>query len=81
MILHVTRATYLQDYRIHLWFNDSTEGEVDLENSLTGKIFEPLRDLEFFRQFQLEGHTLAWSNGADFAPEYLHQLAQATTSV
>jgi hypothetical protein len=51
---------------------DGTEGQVDLGNEFDGLIFEPLRDPDFFQQFTLEGHTLTWPNGADFAPKYLH---------
>lgn len=79
MILHVTRAVHVAGYRVHLWFNDGTDGEVDLSGKLDGPIFEPLRDANFFKRFRLEGHTLAWENGADFAPEYLHSLIHAET--
>ncbi len=77
MILHVTRAAYVSDHQVHVWFNDGTDGEIDLSGELDGPIFEPLRDVDFFKQFRIEGHTLAWENGADFAPEYLHGLVHA----
>jgi len=77
MILHVVRAEYVSGHRVHLWFNDETDGVVDLGGLLEGPIFEPLRDVNFFKRFRLDGHTLAWENGADFAPEYLHALVHA----
>lgn len=73
-ILHVTKAQYLEKYRVHLVFNDGSEGVVDLKNSLDGLIFAPLKDEDTFAQFTLEGHTLSWPNGADYAPEYLQSL-------
>ena len=73
MFMHVTKAKYIDDYRVSLSFNDGTEGEIDLENELQGQIFEPLKDKSFFKSFILEGHTLLWSNGADFAPEFLRK--------
>jgi hypothetical protein len=81
-MLHVARAEYVADHRVHLWFNDGSYGEVDLCKALHGPIFEPLKDIAEFKQFRLEGHTLAWDNGADFAPEYLHALvhSEAPTS-
>jgi hypothetical protein len=79
MLLHVDRAEHIDGHRIRLWFNDGTNGEVDLALVLTGPIFAPLRDVEFFKRFRLEGHTLAWENGADFAPEYLHSLVRETS--
>ena len=72
--LHVEEAKYLDGHRVWLKFSDGTEGQVDLGNELHGPIFEPLKNLEFFQQFTLEGHTLTWPNGADFAPEYLQAL-------
>lgn len=81
MILHVVRAEWMGDFRIHLWFNDDTDGEVDLNGTLTGPIFHPLNSPEYFRQFKLEGYTLTWDNGADFAPEYLHRLVHAQSAV
>jgi hypothetical protein len=76
MFLHVNRAEYISNFRLHLWFNDGTDGEIDLEGKLDGPIFEPLRDPKFFSNFRVEGHTVVWGNGADFAPEYLHSLVQ-----
>lgn len=78
MLLHVDRAEYVDGHRVHLWFNDGTDGEVDLGSILGGPIFQPLNDVNTFKQFRLEGHTLSWPNGADFAPEYLHSLLAAT---
>lgn len=77
MILHVTKAEYVADHRVHLWFNDDTDGKADLGDALDGPIFEPLKDVDYFKRFQLKGHTLPWENGADFAPEYLHGLVHA----
>jgi hypothetical protein len=77
MFMHVTQAKYSGDYKVWLSFNDGAEGEIDLSSELYGEIFEPLKDKEFFRSFRLEGHTLSWSNGADFAPEFLRdQIAK-----
>jgi Protein of unknown function (DUF2442) len=77
MILHVIRAEYLAGHRVHLWFNDNSDGEVDFQPLLDGPIFEPLKNVDFFKRFRLEGHTLGWNNGADFAPDYLHGLVNA----
>ena len=73
MFIHVEKAEYINDYKIWLLFNDGAEGEIDLSSELHGEIFEPLKDVSFFKSFTLEGHTLSWRNGADFAPEFLHK--------
>ena len=78
--LHVTDAEFLSGFRVRLVFNNGDRGVVDLEKHLTGPVFVPLRDPEAFAQFRLEGHTLSWSNGADFAPEFLHGLLQGPSA-
>jgi hypothetical protein len=37
-------------------------------------VFEPLHDVEYFRRFEIDPifRTLTWPNGADVAPEFLH---------
>ncbi len=78
MFLHVTQATYIDDYRLQLTFNNGAEGVVDLQAELYGSIFEPLLDIETFKQFTLTKRTIEWPNGADFAPEFLYQQAELT---
>ena len=60
----VIDATYLGDYKIQLTFNDGVKGEIDLQLELEGEIFAPLKDIAYFKNFKIIGHTLAWENGA-----------------
>jgi hypothetical protein len=73
-MLEVTQARYGEGYKIWVEFNDGTSGVVDLAGDLWGPVFEPLRDLGQFRRFAVSNvlHTVAWENGEDFAPEFLH---------
>ncbi len=75
MILHVSDARYVRDFIVWLRFNDGTEGEVDLKDELYGEVFESLQDVTQFRLFRLDSelNTIAWSNGADLAPEFLQE--------
>ena len=75
MILHIEEARYVREFVVWLRFNDGAEGEVDLKDELFGEVFEPLHDVAKFRQLRLdpELNTIAWSNGADLAPEFLHE--------
>jgi hypothetical protein len=68
-------ARYVRDFVLWLRFSDGARGEVDLAGELDGPVFEPLRDLAYFRQFVLhpELHTIVWPNGADLAPEFLYE--------
>ena len=74
MILHVTEAHYEHDYVLRLKFNDGAEGLVDLADKLYGEVFAPLKDPAKFRAFAVdpELNTVVWENGADLAPEFLH---------
>jgi len=75
MIPRVVEARYVEDFTVHVRFADGIEGDVDLSEELHGEIFEPLKDLSYFRQFTVnnELHTITWPNGADFAPEFLYK--------
>ena len=75
MFLHVFEAKYLHNYVIWLRFNDGSEGEIDLQGELDGEVFESLKDLEKFKKFRIDPdiETIVWENGADFAPEFLHE--------
>lgn len=82
MPFRLVDARYLHDFVLWLRFSDGVEGELDLRAELDGPIFEPLKDIDFFRQFRIDPdlHTLVWSNGADFAPEFLHTAIRVTAS-
>jgi len=75
MIPKVVEAKYIKGYTIHLRFSDGTEGDVDLAEDLYGEVFEPLKDITAFKDFEIhpDFHTLCWPNGADFAPEFLYE--------
>ncbi len=78
MFLHVEKLEYLGAYKLRLSFSNNVTQEIDLAEELYGEIFEPLKDLELFKQVFLnpETNTIEWSNGADFAPEFLYSLGQ-----
>lgn len=79
MYFSVVDARYVRDHVIWVQFKDGSEGEVDLSSELWGPVFEPLKDVEYFRQFTVaEYGTIAWSNGADIAPEFLYEKAHVT---
>jgi hypothetical protein len=71
----VVRAEYRGGFRIHLTFNDLSERTVDFRRWLQGPVFEALKDPAYFREFFVDGGTVAWPNGADIAPETLYEAA------
>ena len=74
MLPHIIEGRYVSGHTVWLRFSDGAEGEVNLSNELHGPVFEPLRNVEVFRQFVVhpELRTLVWPNGADFDPATLH---------
>ena len=75
MLLKVIDAKYVNDYKIELLFNDGVKGVVDLKDSIKGLVFKPLKNIEYFKKFTKNRWTIEWDCDADFAPEYLHDLA------
>lgn len=73
MLPRISEARYVDGHSIWLRFVDGAEGEVDLQEELHGEVFEPSKNMDFFKQFVLhpELKTIVWPNGADFAPEFL----------
>lgn len=83
MFLHVTRVRPIDGYRLEVEFNDSVVKEVDLTDELYGEVFEPLKNIETFKQVtvDVETNTIAWPNGADFAPEFLYEAGKEVRQV
>ena len=79
----LTEATPAKDYRVHVRFEDGLTADLDLSYLLDyGGVFEPLRDLGFFRRLRAdeEAGTIVWPNDADIAPETLYAHAQRQTA-
>ena len=72
-LIRVTAVRYVRDHVLWLQFSDGAAGEVDLADDLFGPVFEPLRDPREFARVQLGADTIEWPNGADWAPESLHE--------
>ena len=76
----VLEARYRGGHVVWLRFRDGTVGEIDLAPVLKGPMLEPLRDPGYFQGFQIdpEFYTLTWPNGADIAPDFLHEHVRVT---
>ncbi len=71
-------ATPSSDYTVQVRFEDGLTADVDLSYLLDyGGVFEPLRDVEYFRQLRVDSDagTIVWPNEADIAPETLYAHA------
>ena len=70
----VVHAEHRGGFRILVRFNDASENVIDFEPWLDGPIFEPLREMAYFKRFFIDGGTVIWPNGADIAPEALYEV-------
>lgn len=73
-ILRVIDVDYIKDYELLLTFSDGCQKLVNLEPYLYGEVFGELLDRDKFVQYGLTRTTLEWANGADLAPEFLHEI-------
>lgn len=75
MLRDITAVQPLQDYRLHLVFEDGVEGVVNLKDlvQFTG-VFEPLLNHQYFETVQVDADlgTVCWKNGADLDPVVLY---------
>jgi hypothetical protein len=76
----ITAVEHLGDYRLRLTFADGFIGDVDLAdrcNRDSGPMFEPLRDVAYIARVTVDSElgTVVWPNGADLAPDVLHEQA------
>jgi len=81
MIIHVTKVKVVGSHSLVLTFDNGVEKRVNLRQELYGPIFEPLRDPTYFAKAYVDpdSRTVAWPNGADFAPDFLYQLEAEET--
>ncbi|HUI34122.1 MAG TPA: DUF2442 domain-containing protein [Stellaceae bacterium] len=74
MLNRVVQVKPLDHYRLRVEFDDGVYGTIDLSDRLFGEMFEPLQDEAMFRQVSIDPHgVLCWPNGADLAPDAIHQ--------
>ena len=77
MLKDIVAVQALNDYRLHLRFEDGIEGDVDVAKQInfTG-VFAPLRDRAYFAQVRVNSDTgtICWPNDADLDPDVLYSI-------
>jgi hypothetical protein len=74
---YVTHAKHVEDFKIEVVFDDKKQGIVDLKETIyndTRPIFQELRDINKFRQTEVNMDTIVWKNGLDLSPEFLYKM-------
>ena len=73
-MLHVESAKYHGECKIEVTFNDGSSHLVDFEKVIfndSSTIVSDLKDLALFKDFSIKNHTISWTNGLDFALEFI----------
>lgn len=76
--MRIKKVEHLKGYELKLVFNDNKIKIVDLEGQLWGKMYEPLKDIEYFKQVSVDQDfiTIVWPNGVDFSPDILYEMGK-----
>ncbi len=74
----VKKAKYFEDFKIILTFEDKKNKIVDLSRYLYGEVFEPLKNVAYFKTFKVndDTDTIEWDNGADMSPDFLYRIGK-----
>lgn len=75
----VKKAKYVEEYKILLTFDDKSKKIVDFKKALRGfkgPIFQPLKDVNYFKNFKVAIGTVTWPNEADVSPDYLYEVGK-----
>jgi hypothetical protein len=79
-LVSVIEAHYVSGHRLRVRFSDGAEKTIDFSPWLRGLVFQPLRDVKLFKKFFVSGGTVCWPNGADIAPETLHEARDVSAT-
>jgi Protein of unknown function (DUF2442) len=72
----------LPSFRLAVRFDDGTEGVIEMHDRLFGPVFATLQDPAVFQQVFVDKFgAVAWPNGADLAPDALHDRLRNTSKI
>lgn len=76
----ITGVKYIDNYKLMVKFENNESKVVDLQPHLDGAIFEPLKDISYFKMVALNEDidTIVWPNNADFSPDFLYEIGHKT---
>ncbi|MCR4299422.1 MAG: DUF2442 domain-containing protein [Gallionella sp.] len=70
----------LPSFRLHVQFEDGTEGMVDMASFLKREcgVFKALRNVKIFNAVHVEHGAVTWPEELDLAPDKMHDELQKT---
>jgi hypothetical protein len=74
----VKSVTPLEDYKVSVVFSDGVRAKIDIQPFIKSNgISKQLNDETFFKSVKVdETGGITWSNGFDFCPVFLREIAQ-----
>ncbi len=69
----VVEARHVDGYTVWLRFADGVEGEADLSDLISRRIFKSIQDVSLFKRFSVQYGTIVWNKMLDIAPESLYR--------
>jgi len=69
----VKNATALDNYTIHVQFDNGEQGTLDMKPYLDFGIFQRLKDRDAFKRVRVAFDTVEWESGIDLDPECVYE--------
>jgi hypothetical protein len=72
----VKDVAYVSQYKLLVTFENGVVKLVDLKPYLDGEVFEPLKDINYFKTVRVNADidTIVWDNDADVSPDFLYEI-------
>jgi hypothetical protein len=68
----VLEVTPNDDYELIITFNNGEQRKFDAKQLFEMKVFEPLKNLSFFKLVKVEFGTVVWPHDIDYCPDTLY---------
>jgi len=72
MIPTVKKVKPIDNFMLHIWFNNGEERLFDVKPYLDRGIFSELKDLVMFHTVRPDGLSLEWANEASLSPDTVY---------
>ena len=76
-VLTIEQAEYSGGYTLVLLFSNGEKREIDFASLLNKGVCRKLRDMDYFKNFKIDGFSVDWNNEIGFAPEFLYENSAA----
>ena len=76
-VLTVEQAKHIGGYTLMLIFNNGEKRKFDFSSLLDKGVCSKLRDMDYFKNFKVDGFSVDWNNEIGFAPEFLYENGAA----